>query len=244
MSVGAHHRLPLTADFFSSKKTIILDRDGVLNEKPPKASYVRTWQEFRWLPGALTALRLLHEAGYRIVIASNQAGIGRGQMSQADLSDIHAAMKTEVSQAGGSFFTFDQDGVQTTIPVFWDPTFLAKKKAMIAALGAHFTSNTAIKIVCVSFANANSEDWSVPHTPADVSAWEALGYTSDKVLDAGKQIIDAAMAAFPNQYLTLAVGGNGNLDPDVDPQSGESSPSEQALAWARQQFAELEPHLR
>lgn len=123
---------------------------------------------------------------------------------------------TAVSQAGGSFFTFDQDGVQTTIPVFWDPTFLAKKKAMIAALGAHFTSNTAIKIVCVSFANANSEDWSVPHTPADISAWEALGYTSEKMLDAGKQIIDAAMAAFPNQYLTLAVGGNGNLDPDVN----------------------------
>jgi hypothetical protein len=106
--------------------------------------------------------------------------------------------------------------VQTTIPVFWDPTFLAKKKAMIAALGAHFTGNTAVKIVCVSFANANSEDWSVPHTPADISAWQALGYTSDKLLDAGKQIIDTAMAAFPTQFLTLAVGGNGNLDPDVN----------------------------
>ena len=121
-----------------------------------------------------------------------------------------------VSQAGGSFFTFDQDGVQTTIPVFWDPTFLAKKKAMIAAVGAHFTSNSAIKIVCVSFANANSEDWSVPHTSSDISAWEALGYTSEKMLEAGQQIIDSAMAAFPNQYLTLAVGGNGNLDPDVN----------------------------
>jgi hypothetical protein len=121
-----------------------------------------------------------------------------------------------VSQAGGSLFTFDQDGVQTTIPVFWDPTFLAKKKTMIAALGAHFTGNSVIKIVCVSFANANSEDWSVPHTPSDISVWQALGYTSDKLLDAGKQIIDTAMAAFPNQYITLAVAGNGNLDPDVN----------------------------
>jgi Beta-galactosidase len=121
-----------------------------------------------------------------------------------------------VSQAGGSFFTFDDDGVQTTIPVFWDPTFLARKKAMIAALGAHFTSNTTIKIVCVSFANANSEDWSVPHTASEIAAWQALGYTSEKLLDAGKQIIDAAMVAFPNQYLTLAVAGNGNLDPDVN----------------------------
>jgi len=126
-----------------------------------------------------------------------------------------------VTKAGGAFFTFDKDGVPTTIPVFWDATFLAKKKAMIAALGAHFTNNAAIKVVWTSFANANSEDWSVPHTPPDVANWFAVGYTSEKVLDAGKQIIDATMAAFPNQYVTLAVAGNGhvgatgNLDPDV-----------------------------
>jgi hypothetical protein len=127
---------------------------------------------------------------------------------------------TAVTNAGGVFFTFDKDGVPTTIPVFWDPTFLAKKKAMIAALGAHFTKNAAIKIVWTSFANANSEDWSVPHTPPDVVNWLAIGYTTEKMLDTGKQIIDATMAAFPNQYVTLAVAGNGhggkggNLDPD------------------------------
>lgn len=125
-----------------------------------------------------------------------------------------------VAAAGGTFFTFFNEGVETTIPVFWDPTFLAKKKAMITALGAHFTNNPAIKIVWSSFANANSEDWSVPHTSSDIAKWLAAGYTSDKLLDAGKQIIDATMAAFPNQYVTLAVGGNGhaggigNLDPD------------------------------
>lgn len=121
-----------------------------------------------------------------------------------------------IAEADGTFFTFDNDGVSTTIPVFWDPTFLAKKKAMIAALGAHFTNNSAIRIVWTSFANAKSEDWSVPHTPADVSAWLAAGYTSEKLLDAGRQIIDATMAAFPNQHVTLAVAGNGRsgLDPD------------------------------
>ncbi len=121
-----------------------------------------------------------------------------------------------VAQAGGAFFTFDKDGVPTTIPVFWDPTFLAKKKAMIAALGAHFTNNPAIKIVWTSFANANSEDWSVPHTDTDIAAWQAVGYTSEKLLDAGRQVIEASMNAFPNQYVTLAVAGNGKLDPDVN----------------------------
>ncbi len=121
-----------------------------------------------------------------------------------------------VEQSGGTFFTFDKDGVSTTIPVFWDPTFLEKKTAMIAALGAHFTGNSAIKIVWTSFANANSEDWSVPHAPADVANWLAAGYTTEKLLDAGKKVIDATMNAFPNQLVTLAVGANGHsgLDPD------------------------------
>ena len=120
-----------------------------------------------------------------------------------------------VAQAGGTFFTFDDDGVQTTIPVFWDPTFLAKKTAMIAALGAHFTNNPAVKIVSVSFANATSEDWTVPYTPTDVANWLAAGYTTQKMLDAGAAIVNATMAAFPNQYVTLAVGANGaTLDPD------------------------------
>ena len=133
-----------------------------------------------------------------------------------------AWVTSAVTDAGGLFVTFESDGIQTTIPVFWDPTFLAKKKAMIAALGAHFASNAAIKIVSASFANASSEDWSVPHTPPDVANWLAVGYTSEKMLDAGKQIIDATMAAFPSQQVTMAVAGNGhagdtgNLDPDAD----------------------------
>ncbi|MDQ3197696.1 MAG: beta-galactosidase [Verrucomicrobiota bacterium] len=125
-----------------------------------------------------------------------------------------------VAANGGSFFTFDDNGTSTTIPVFWDPTFLAKKKAMIAALGAHFSSNPAIKVVAASFANATSEDWNVPHTQEYVTQWLALGYTSEKMLDAGKQIIDATMIAFPNQVVTMAVGGSGHINgTNLDPTS-------------------------
>src|SRR6266542_3633234 len=128
---------------------------------------------------------------------------------------------TAVQNAGGTFFTFYDNGVLTTIPVFWDPTFLAKKTAMITALGAHFTNNPAVTVVVASFANCCSEDWGVPHTPPDIIHWLAAGYTSEKMLDAGRTIIDATMAAFPNQYVTLAVGGNGHghgtdLDPTED----------------------------
>ena len=102
MSVGAHHRLPRTEDFFRRRKTMILDRDGVLNRKPAQAHYVRRWAEFQWLPGALEALARLHQGGYRVVVVSNQAGIARGAMSEADLAEIHRIMKAEIEAAGGS----------------------------------------------------------------------------------------------------------------------------------------------
>ena len=126
-----------------------------------------------------------------------------------------------IRNAGGTFFTFYDNGVRTTIPVFWDPTFLAKKTAMITALGARFTNNPAVTLVVASFANCSSEDWCVPHTPPDIARWLALGYTSEKMIEAGRTIIDATMAAFPNQYVTLAVGGTGDghgidLDPTDD----------------------------
>lgn len=130
---------------------------------------------------------------------------------------VFDAIKAEPLPASQKFFTFDDNGTPCTIPVFWDPVYLAKKKAMIRALGAHFANDPAVKIVSASFANAKSEDWGVPHTPTDVSNWLAAGYTSYKVLEAGRQIIDETMTAFPYQYVTLSVGGSGsNLDPDVN----------------------------
>jgi D-glycero-D-manno-heptose 1,7-bisphosphate phosphatase len=100
-SVGSHERLPLTEAFLARTPTVILDRDGVLNEKPKRARYVTAPEEFRWIPGSLDALRLLRQAGYRVIVVSNQAGIGRGVMSEDDLEAIHVKMRTEAERAGG-----------------------------------------------------------------------------------------------------------------------------------------------
>jgi histidinol-phosphate phosphatase family protein len=100
-SVGSVNRLPMTEMFLARRPTIILDRDGVINRKPPRACYVRTWSEFEWLPGAKEALAQLKSAGYRIVVISNQAGIARGAMTEADLLEIHRQMVREITIAGG-----------------------------------------------------------------------------------------------------------------------------------------------
>jgi D-glycero-D-manno-heptose 1,7-bisphosphate phosphatase len=105
-SVGSHRRLPLTEQFFQRTPTVILDRDGVLNRKPPRACYVRCPGELEWLPGAVAALRLLQEKGFRVVVVSNQAGIARGAMTESDVAAIHRRMSQEAQSAGGAIAAF------------------------------------------------------------------------------------------------------------------------------------------
>lgn len=100
-SVGDQRRLSRTDAFFARRPAVILDRDGVLNVRPPRAQYVRRPDEFVWLPGALDALRRLHEAGFLVIVVTNQAGVGRGEMTLDDLADVHAAMCRDAADAGG-----------------------------------------------------------------------------------------------------------------------------------------------
>lgn len=100
-SVGSHERLGLTTDFLARRPAVILDRDGVLNRKLPPATYVRSWTDWEWVPGAKDALRVFREAGYRVIIVTNQAGVGRRAMTEDDLKKIHERMKAESVAAGG-----------------------------------------------------------------------------------------------------------------------------------------------
>jgi D-glycero-D-manno-heptose 1,7-bisphosphate phosphatase len=79
--------------------TIFLDRDGVINEN--RSDYVKSWQEFRFLPGSKEAIAQLTYAGHRIVVCTNQACIARGIISVETVEDIHRCMVAEIAQAGG-----------------------------------------------------------------------------------------------------------------------------------------------
>lgn len=82
-------------------KTIFLDRDGVINRNPPNRGYVKKWEEFAFIPNAREAIRDLTENDYRIIVITNQSGIGRGLYSKESVADIHSRMVAEVSKAGG-----------------------------------------------------------------------------------------------------------------------------------------------
>jgi hypothetical protein len=216
---------------------------------------------------------------------------------------------------GVTYSFFDKgDQIWRLIPVFWNPTYLAKKKALIAMAGAHITASSQfssqVQVVVISYANAITEDWYVPNddsgpAPTEVDLWlqappDGAGYTTQKMIDAaihqadasfndgfvtngktlnsptatftqadvgyqilgrgyrrnthiaswisptqvaldrplitgtGKRftiknrrdgLIDVAMAAFPNQYIATAVGGNGpKLDAAAAGQNGDPDP--------------------
>jgi len=80
-------------------KLVILDRDGVINYD--SASYIKSPDEWRPIPGSLEAIALLNQAGHHVVVATNQSGVGQGLFEMATLNAIHDKMHRALGQAGG-----------------------------------------------------------------------------------------------------------------------------------------------
>ncbi len=101
-SISDIERVRITEKFLTLKKVVFLDRDGVINKRPPKADYVKKWREFEFLPGAKRAIKLLKDKRYKIFIISNQPGIARGALTKQTLQIIHKRMVSEIKKAGGN----------------------------------------------------------------------------------------------------------------------------------------------
>jgi D-glycero-D-manno-heptose 1,7-bisphosphate phosphatase len=83
----------------SSQKLIILDRDGVINVD--SAQFIKSPAEWKPLPGSIEAIARLNQAGYRVVVCTNQSGIGRGLFDMATLAAINGKMVEMVFRQGG-----------------------------------------------------------------------------------------------------------------------------------------------
>ena len=82
------------------KKYLFLDRDGVINKRI-LGGYITKWEDFEFLPGVLEALKDFKDYFDRIIIITNQQGIGKGIMSEDNLKDIHLQLAHIVKVHGG-----------------------------------------------------------------------------------------------------------------------------------------------
>ena len=80
-------------------KLVILDRDGVINFDSP--NYIKSPAEWKAIPGSPEAIARLNQAGYRVVVATNQSGVGRALFDMDTLNAIHGKMHKTVAAAGG-----------------------------------------------------------------------------------------------------------------------------------------------
>ncbi|HUA99329.1 MAG TPA: HAD family hydrolase [Terracidiphilus sp.] len=94
--------MPPPAQLLSPLKlsTVFLDRDGVINEKMPEGSYVRSLGELRLLPGAAEAIAKLNRVHLRTLVVTNQRGVALGLYSMADVEAIHSALQRQLAGRG------------------------------------------------------------------------------------------------------------------------------------------------
>jgi hypothetical protein len=159
----------------------------------------------------------------RLTIATGGAGQSGGGAKPDWL--INTAIPAD-SFAGGKFMTYYADDAHTTtvtIPVFWEPTLLARHGLLAAAVGAHLASHPVIKGSLVAYCNANTNDWN----PGDISStadglppagssprsrWittlTGSGYASmdAALIAAGNSTFAAYRSAFPTYFLSTAIG--------------------------------------
>lgn len=83
-----------------TSKAAFLDRDGVLNVKAAEGCYITRAEELQLLPGAVDGLKRLAQMGLRLIVVTNQRGVARGLITEANLDAIHAKLRAELAVAG------------------------------------------------------------------------------------------------------------------------------------------------
>lgn len=99
-SVSDSERLKLATRYLAPKRLLMIDRDGTINVRPPKAQYVRAWEDFVFIEDTIEAMRQLAADGFSFVVISNQAGIARGVQDAALVDEINGRMVMALRERG------------------------------------------------------------------------------------------------------------------------------------------------
>ncbi|MEO8593020.1 MAG: HAD family hydrolase [Candidatus Solibacter sp.] len=83
------------------RRCVFLDRDGVINVKAKPSEYIRTWEEFHFLPGIVDWIRLFNLLDLLVIVVTNQRGVARGLMTADDVAEIHRRMTGQIAAQGG-----------------------------------------------------------------------------------------------------------------------------------------------
>lgn len=97
-------------------KIAFLDRDGVINSSKPNGGYIGSLKHFKWVSGAINAVKLLNEKKYKVVVITNQSGIARGLFKIKDVEEIHSYIRKKLKENGAIidkfyFCPFHKDGI-------------------------------------------------------------------------------------------------------------------------------------
>ena len=169
------------------KKLVILDRDGVINRD--SEHYIKTPEEWEALPGSLEAIAELTRAGYSVVVATNQAGIGKKLFDMHALNAIHQKMLRAVTLAGGHIEA-----------IFFCPH--------------HPDDHCACrkpKIGLLTDIAARYELESPAHAPSSIPSAPCVPFVGDSLRD-----VQAAVAAGCVPHLVLTGNGQKTLDKHAD----------------------------
>ena len=81
-------------------RAVFLDRDGVINQRPPEGEYITRWEDFHILPGVAEGIALLNHAGFSVIVVTNQRCVAKGLMTESDLQQMHERMTDFLARAG------------------------------------------------------------------------------------------------------------------------------------------------
>ena len=88
-----------------ARKAAFLDRDGTLNDERG-LHYVHRVEDFHWIDGAQEAIRKLNEAGFLVIVVTNQAGIARGLYTAGDVNRLHDSVQADLEDLGARVDAF------------------------------------------------------------------------------------------------------------------------------------------
>ena len=97
-------------------KITFLDRDGVINSGKPNNGYIGSLKHFKWVQGAIKAIKFLNEKNYKVVVVTNQSGVARGFFKIKDVKKIHSYIQKKLNDNDAKidkfyFCPFHKDGI-------------------------------------------------------------------------------------------------------------------------------------